>query len=98
MSHSIVVTPISSARWKDGSVFSGSRPRAPRWPCRSKVEWPAAVLAVGPWAAHPERTSAARQAMAVFMGMYYGAHGGRTQADALRHPRRFTGRDSHRRR
>src|SRR2546426_916184 len=28
------VTPRSRATSKDGSVFSGFRPRAPRWPCR----------------------------------------------------------------
>src|SRR5689334_18047449 len=34
---SSVSTPISSARRKAASVFSGSRPRVPRWPCRSKA-------------------------------------------------------------
>ena len=30
-----VAPAIAGARWNAGSVFSGSRPRAPRWPCRS---------------------------------------------------------------
>ena len=32
---SSVVTPMDKALAKAGSVFSGNRPRAPRWPCRS---------------------------------------------------------------
>src|SRR5262249_12395623 len=36
-SSSKVVTPSSSARAKPGNVFSGAWPRAPRWPCRSKL-------------------------------------------------------------
>src|ERR1700736_3776518 len=36
-SSSSVVTPISSAVAKASRVFSGARPRAPRWPCRSNA-------------------------------------------------------------
>src|SRR5262249_43834306 len=36
-SSSSVVTPIDNAMVKAGSVFSGARPRAPRWPCRSNA-------------------------------------------------------------
>src|SRR5882757_829866 len=32
-----VVTPRSTAVRKAASVFSGARPRVPRWPCRSKA-------------------------------------------------------------
>src|SRR5690606_15110313 len=53
MSSSSVATPVRRAFSKAGSVFSGERPRAPRWPCRSK----AAALA-------PARTKA-RQATPV---------------------------------
>src|SRR5882672_7802781 len=34
---SSVVTPRSTAVRKAASVFSGARPRVPRWPCRSKA-------------------------------------------------------------
>ena len=32
-----VVTPSARVRAKPARVFSGHRPRAPRWPCRSNV-------------------------------------------------------------
>src|ERR1700730_17400020 len=32
-----VVTPRSTAVRKAANVFSGAKPRAPRWPCRSKA-------------------------------------------------------------
>jgi hypothetical protein len=41
-SSSSVVTPIDNAMLKAASVFSGAKPRAPRWPCRSNA--PAAEL------------------------------------------------------
>src|SRR6185503_17075428 len=34
---SSVLTPRSSAVRKAANVFSGARPRAPRWPCRSNA-------------------------------------------------------------
>src|ERR1700748_2916738 len=34
---SSVVTPRATAMRKAASVFSGARPRVPRWPCRSKA-------------------------------------------------------------
>src|SRR6185503_16959401 len=37
MSVSSVVTPRPRAVRKAASVFSGARPRAPRWPCRSNA-------------------------------------------------------------
>src|SRR6266511_1867587 len=36
-SSSSVVTPIDNAVLKASSVFSGAKPRAPRWPCRSNA-------------------------------------------------------------
>src|SRR5262245_12424893 len=36
-SSSSVLTPIDNAVANAGSVFSGARPRAPRWPCRSNA-------------------------------------------------------------
>src|SRR5262249_39546641 len=36
-SSSSVVTPIDNAMVKAASVFSGAKPRAPRWPCRSNA-------------------------------------------------------------
>src|SRR5262249_53272922 len=36
-SSSSVVTPIDKAMVKAASVFSGAKPRAPRWPCRSNA-------------------------------------------------------------
>src|SRR5215475_6032620 len=36
-SSSSVVTPINNAVLKAARVFSGAKPRAPRWPCRSNA-------------------------------------------------------------
>src|SRR5215467_698047 len=41
-SSSSVSTPSASAVENAVSVFSGARPRAPRWPCRSKADAPVA--------------------------------------------------------
>src|SRR5262245_434597 len=46
MSSSRVLTPIDRALVKAGTVFSGIRPRAPRWPCRSNALAPVASAIV----------------------------------------------------